>query len=193
MDAQSEVLEELVELAEAAAIPIWLYGGYGLDALEGRGLRSHGDIDFFVRKEDHERLRGALCESGFAVVDVQPHHSKFEKMGQSLDCLTYEKWRDGTLVTNSGDEGVWPWPDNAFPDQPNGELVGHRVRAISYEAFYVFKAGWETYDPGRPLREKDRDDLGVIEHRVPPAARRELESLFEPLPGTRKRYPGDKA
>jgi len=54
MDMQVQILEELITLTEATSIPIWFYGGYALDALEGKSTRPHGDIDFFARKKDSQ-------------------------------------------------------------------------------------------------------------------------------------------
>lgn len=189
MDRQLEILEELIAVTEAASIPIWFYGGYALDALEGRTIRSHGDIDCFVCRQDHERMRMALASSGFEIREKYPHATQFEKMGQSVECLTYERLADGTYVTDIGEMGIYPWPDNAFPDEPNAVLMGKPVRVISYEALYVFKAGYQAYDPTQPLRDKDAEDLRIIRQRIPAEVREELASLFDPLPGTRKRYP----
>lgn len=186
---QLQILEELITLIEAAGIPIWFYGGYALDALEGKTIRSHGDIDCFVRRQDHERMRTVLTSSGFAIREKHHHATMFEKMGQWVECLTYERRADGMYVTDIGDMGVYPWPENSFPDEPNAMLIDKPVRAISYEALYVFKAGYHAYDPTQPLREKDAEDLHVICQRIPAEVREKLASLFDPLPGTRKRYP----
>jgi len=189
MNPRAQILGEVVGLTEAVGIPIWFYGGYALDALEGRPLRAHSDIDFFVRKEEHGRLRDVLIPEGFEITERGPHYTKFRKRGQSVECLTYERLEDGALVTDTGETGVFPWPDNSFPDEPNATLVGKPVRVISYEALYVFKAGYQSYDPSQPLRDKDGEDLGIICQRIPPDVRAGLASLFDPLPGTRKRYP----
>ena len=189
MDRQSRVLEEIVDVTEANDIPIWFYGGYALDALEGKAVRSHGDVDLFVRERDHEKLREILTSSGFAIREKHPKATMFEGMGQSVECLTYRQLADGMYVTDAGETGIYPWPDNSFPDEPNAVLMGKPVRVISYEALYVFKAGYQTYDPRQPLRDKDAADLRIICQRIPLEIREKLALLFDPLPGTRKRYP----
>jgi len=102
MDMQVKILEELIVVTEGAGIPIWFYGGYALDALEGKPIRPHGDIDFF--------------------------------------------------------------------------------RA---------QAGYHVYDPTQSLRNKDAEDLNIICQRILPGLREKLTSLFNPFPGTRKRYLSD--
>ena len=191
MDRQVRILEELIMATDASDIPIWFYGGYALDALEGRTVRSHGDIDFFVREQDHEELRTVLASSGFTVREKHSSATIFSKMGQSLECLTYRQLADGMYITDTGETGLYPWPDNSFPDEPNATLAGKPVRVISYEALYVFKAGYQTYNPKQPLRDKDAADLRIICQRIPLETRDKLALLFDPLPGTRKRYPDE--
>ena len=191
MDRQLQILKEIIEVTETNDIPIWFYGGYALDALEQRTVRSHGDIDFFVREQDREKLRKALTSSGFAVSGRNPSSTFFVKMGQSVECLTYRQMADGMYVTDTGETGIYPWPDNSFPDEPNAVLMDKPVRIISYEALYVFKAGYQTYDPRQPLRDKDVADLRIVCQHIPLETREKLALLFDPLPGTRKRYPDD--
>jgi len=86
-------------------------------------------------------------------------------------------------ATEAAEIPIW------FYDEPNGVLAGRPVRAISWEAQYVLKAGYQAYDPMQPLRDKDTGDLEVICRHISTEARQELSALFDPLPGTRRRYP----
>lgn len=192
METQRQVLGEIVAVTEAAGIPVWFFGSYALQALEGRPIRRHADIDLFTRFEDQEALRIAMASNGFRPAKTDPHRTKYEKSGVGIDCWTFRRLLDGTLVTDAGDGGIWPWPENSFPDEPNGALFGRPVRALSYEGQYVCKAGYYVFDPSRPLRDIDRYDLAIIRRRIPPDVREKLAALFEPLPGTRKRRPGEK-
>ncbi len=49
----------------AAGAPVWLMGGWGVDALVGRQTRPHHDVDLLVDVGDLERLRLCLVELGF--------------------------------------------------------------------------------------------------------------------------------
>ncbi len=189
MDAQSQALGELIVLAEAGGISIWFYGGYGLDALVGRALRAHKDIDILLWRHDVPRLVAALLSGGFSVQEEQGHSVGLIRAEQWLECLTFQVI-DGMLVTDTGDTGVFPWPDDAFPEHPNGVLLGKPVRAVSWGAQYVLKAGHQAYDPQQTLRPKDIKDLELIHEHVPPEAREQLARLFDALPGTRRHYPG---
>jgi hypothetical protein len=192
LDPQQQVIEELIALTDAAGIPTWFYGSYALHSLEGHATRPHGDIDFFTRFQDQDRLRQALSSTGFELVKAGSHWTTYTRRDQWINCNTFKRLDNGTPVTDAGEEGVWPWPDNSFPDEPNGVLFGKPVRALSLEGQYIFKAGFQVYDPREPLRDKDRQDLEIICRRIPPEMREKLALLFYPLPGTRKRYPGEK-
>lgn len=50
---------------EAAGVPVWLMGGWGVDALLGRQTRPHHDVDLLVEVVGLERLRAQLEARGF--------------------------------------------------------------------------------------------------------------------------------
>jgi lincosamide nucleotidyltransferase A/C/D/E len=52
---------------EAAGAPVWLMGGWGVDALLSRQTREHHDLDVLVDVGNLERLRLCLIEVGFAL------------------------------------------------------------------------------------------------------------------------------
>jgi Aminoglycoside-2''-adenylyltransferase len=45
---------------QAADIPSWLFGGWGLDARIGRITREHGDVEFWVERIHAERSKAVL-------------------------------------------------------------------------------------------------------------------------------------
>jgi lincosamide nucleotidyltransferase A/C/D/E len=51
----------------AAGAPVWLMGGWGVDALVGRQTRPHHDVDLLVEVTDLERLRLCLIALGFGL------------------------------------------------------------------------------------------------------------------------------
>ena len=134
MDKQLQVLEELISVTEEADIPIWIYGGYGLEALVKSPLRPHKDIDIFIHKRDKAGLTDVLTSVGFDVFGSGLHYVVFTKNEQHVECTTFEELDDGTLVTDTGDTGVFPWPANSFPKEPNADILKKQVRVISYEA-----------------------------------------------------------
>src|SRR5919206_1484702 len=64
MDA-ARVLELLAHLT-AREIPVWLDGGWAVDALLGEQTRPHDDLDLVSRLEDSEQIENALGARGYA-------------------------------------------------------------------------------------------------------------------------------
>lgn len=188
-DGNLWLVQELVEITESAGIRIWFFGGYGLDALQGRSTRGHADVDFFAREDDCARLLEALNASGYNLGLRETGHSHLSRHGVHCDCVTWRPTADGGALTDTGETGAFRWPDGAFPEEPNGNLAGRPVRAASYEALYCLKAGFACYDPTTSPRDKDHQDLAIICAHVTDARRRELESMFHPVPGSRRRFP----
>ena len=62
---QLEDILEILEGLEAASAPTWVDGGWCVDALVGRQLRTHDDLDIAVHQEDEEALRSWLVNQGF--------------------------------------------------------------------------------------------------------------------------------
>jgi lincosamide nucleotidyltransferase A/C/D/E len=48
---------DLYRYLEQSGIRVWLEGGWGVDALLGRQLRSHNDLDIAIDWNDVPRLR----------------------------------------------------------------------------------------------------------------------------------------
>ena len=57
----------LYQAFAAARAPVWLMGGWGVDALLGRQTRPHHDLDVLVNVSNLERLRRCLIDLGFAL------------------------------------------------------------------------------------------------------------------------------
>jgi hypothetical protein len=72
MMGPAEVIEVL-EVLGAAEIPVWLDGGWGIDALVGEQTRAHDDLDLVVARPDCARAQDALAPLGFAQApEIEP-------------------------------------------------------------------------------------------------------------------------
>jgi lincosamide nucleotidyltransferase A/C/D/E len=67
MMTASDVVEVLGWL-RAAAVDVWLDGGWGVDALVGEETREHKDLDLIVRDTHEARMREVLADHGFAQI-----------------------------------------------------------------------------------------------------------------------------
>ena len=62
----AEVLAVLGALREAGC-RVWVAGGWAVDALVGRQIRAHRDLDLAIDVTDEERALGILQRRGYAV------------------------------------------------------------------------------------------------------------------------------
>jgi lincosamide nucleotidyltransferase A/C/D/E len=59
---------EILGWLRAAAVDVWLDGGWGVDALVGEETREHKDLDLIVRDTHEARMREVLADHGFAQI-----------------------------------------------------------------------------------------------------------------------------
>ncbi len=64
----SDVLEVL-GLLEAVGIPVWIGGGWGVDALVGQETRSHEDVDIAVPASDEGPAIATLTLHRFRIIE----------------------------------------------------------------------------------------------------------------------------
>ena len=46
-EGQLRAIRKVLAVTQSAGIPVWLFGGWGLDARIGRITREHGDVEFW--------------------------------------------------------------------------------------------------------------------------------------------------
>ena len=97
--AQLRVIHLVVNALRVADVSAWLFGGWGLDARIGRITRDHGDIEFWVAREDGERSRSILVGAGATVLPTQPPEEACEFTWDGIDFSTayFDRQPDGTL------------------------------------------------------------------------------------------------
>lgn len=47
-EGQLRAIRKVIAVTQSAGIPVWLFGGRGLDARIGRITREHGDVEFWL-------------------------------------------------------------------------------------------------------------------------------------------------
>src|SRR3954462_15812866 len=72
--AEMNAARALAVLQHLAAldIPVWVHGGWGIDALLGRQTRPHDDLDLVIRLEDAARIELALHHLGYVYTAAGP-------------------------------------------------------------------------------------------------------------------------
>src|SRR5262245_61451300 len=127
---------DLYRALEGAGIRIWIDGGWSVDALIGRQLRPHRDLDIALEWKDVPRLRDLLTERGYVQVrdEGQWNFVLADGAGHEFDVHAFVYDRDGNIV-----EGCL-YPAAALSG--SGSIGGHKIQCISPEQMVVFLAPW---------------------------------------------------
>jgi len=164
MDAD-RVLDLLGHL-EARGLPVWLDGGWAVDALLGEQTREHDDLDLVSRLEDSAGIEGALGEHGYVLAGGGLPHS-FELVddaGHQVDVhpATFRPDGDGVYEMEGG--GQWIFPAAGFAG--SGLVLGRRVPCLTPEVVLV------NHTTGYALDDEHRRDVTALGERygipVPP-------------------------
>lgn len=137
----------LYQQITAHGVPIWIDGGWGVDALLGRVTRAHDDIDIVVEHQHLDRLVGLLSEQGFVQVprdDTRAWNFVMgDTLGREVDVHVIRIDRDG--------DGIYGPPENGecYPAESltgSGTLRGLSVRCISVRYQLVSHTGYRVQD-----------------------------------------------
>jgi len=179
---QLSLIKDFLNLCTDHNIESWLMGGWGLDFLMSKETRSHSDIDLIADCKAYSSLSEIIAGFADLVTMNSEQKIKFIKDGTGFDlCFFFEIDHQYYMDLDEEDPLVYPMPRNSFPKNNFSKLSGIEARTISWEAQYVAKEGYFFYS-NQPLREKDKQDLGIIKHNLSES----LEKLEALLPGVEK-------
>jgi [ribosomal protein S5]-alanine N-acetyltransferase len=152
--AEEDVLRVLAKVFERS-VPVWVAGGWGIDALLGEQTRTHADLDLAYRIEDEPLLFDALGQLGYRIVlDYRPSRiAVADDTGHEVDLhpVRFDVHGFGVQTGLHGD--VFHYPADGFTTG----LIGHSsVACLTAELQLRFHNGYE-------LRDRDRDDLTRLE------------------------------
>jgi lincosamide nucleotidyltransferase A/C/D/E len=148
-----DVLAVLAVL-EAAGVPTWLDGGWGVDALLGTQTRAHDDLDLVVADEHVEALCLTLARHGFTVLaDERPTRLVLGDATRSIDLHPVRFDEEGGGWQSLPDKAAFRYPPEGFAGV--GVVAGRRVACLSAEVQDLCHRG---YDPD----EKDDHDMRLL-------------------------------
>jgi len=169
-EMSSAALVELLQSFDGAALPVWLDGGWGIDALLGTQTRSHQDVDIILSVADVPKLQEILGRRAFAVARGAPPHSFVlaDPSGLEVDvhAVVVDAHGNGVYRMEHGEE--WTFPAEGFAGQ--GVVNGTAVRCLSPTTQVLCHAS------GYAPTERDLRDMALIQERfgveLPPQLRR---------------------
>lgn len=152
-EATPELVLSFLDLAEP--IPVWIDGGWGVDALLGRQTRPHSDLDIIIADHDSPTLQSRLADSGYQEDPAQEGLVFISPEGLSVDvhCVRFDSEGYGNFDLPDG--RVWPLPPAAF--RGAGRIAGVGVKCLSPEAQVQCHA--QGYEP----TEKDLSDMSALQ------------------------------
>lgn len=163
-EGQLRAIRRVVAITQAAGIPAWLFGGWGLDARIGRITREHGDVEFWVERIHAERSKAALVEAGATALTTQPPEESCEFTWDDVLFSTayFDRQPDGAFTQPLGRFSDWRFPPGSFGDEP-GVLDGMPVLAMSVPGMLAMKEQFPQLRNGRPWRQKDIADIEILQ------------------------------
>ncbi len=125
-----DVYTRLVNLG----VEIWVDGGWCVDALLGRQLRPHKDLDIAIQWKDVPKLRQALAQQGYEQVreDSQWNFVLEDGKGKEIDVHAFVYDEEGNVV-----DGIM-YPADSLTG--SGTIDGTPVKCISPKSMVEFLA-----------------------------------------------------
>jgi lincosamide nucleotidyltransferase A/C/D/E len=139
-----------------AGCPVWLDGGWAVDAVLGEETRAHSDLDLVGRLDDVDAVAGALSPLGYAVTtDERPIRVVFAAGdGRSVDFHTVVFDAGGGGIQGLPGGGTCRYPPVGFTGK--GVIGGREFPCLTPEVQVNFCH--QGYEPTA----KDRHDVGLL-------------------------------
>jgi lincosamide nucleotidyltransferase A/C/D/E len=141
--SEEDVLEVLTRL-DAAGIAWWIDGGWGVDALLGRQLRHHDDLDLAIPREDIDSLQTVFPEYDRVDEHEWPNYYALRHGPERrLDFIPLEFDDSGDAFHTSAGGARELWSRETLGAR--GEIGGRRVRCTS-PAFQIASHLYDGHD-----------------------------------------------
>jgi lincosamide nucleotidyltransferase A/C/D/E len=150
-DMSADYALRLYKEFEALGCPVWIDGGWAVDALLGEQTRAHSDLDIALEDRFTMTLRENLISMGYRDVE-RDDTTKWnfvlgDASGHEVDFHTFVLDDSGNVT-----EGT-PYPKGSLTGI--GRIKGIEVRTIDPQQLVKFHSGYE-------LKEKDYKDVKAL-------------------------------
>ncbi|WP_344487749.1 nucleotidyltransferase domain-containing protein [Nonomuraea monospora] len=170
---------------DAEGVPVWIDGGWCVDALLGRQTREHSDLDLAVAREHARRLRELFGRWGYAPIprqDTTDWSYVVAKGSSSVDVHVFEYDDQGRNTY-----GI-EYPHGSLTG--TGVIAGQEVRCVGAEWMFRFKTAY-------PPQDKDLEDVRALGEaygfEIPATHRGRSAGHASPARGKARTVKGDSA
>ena len=133
-------------------VPLWIDGGWAVDALLGQETRVHGDLDIAIEQKHVAQLRQLLADRGYREIRqeiARPHNFVL------ADDLDHEVDVHVIVIDDDGN-GIYGPAENCemYPAASltgNGIILNYSVKCISAEYMIKFLTPWIHNKPHKYL------------------------------------------
>jgi lincosamide nucleotidyltransferase A/C/D/E len=159
MPIHKEATEDLVLdfLHIVTSIPVWLDGGWGVDALLGEQTRLHSDLDIIIATENLIALEKLLSVCSYKRDATQEGLVFISETGLWLDVHSIRFDDRGYGLFELPDGRVWPFPPSAFNSK--GIVGDKEVSCLSPEAQV------QCHAQGYQATAKDIQDMEALQRK----------------------------
>ncbi|WP_328623489.1 nucleotidyltransferase domain-containing protein [Streptomyces sp. NBC_00354] len=121
-DQQLRLIAEIVQVAGALEVEVWLRGGWAMDFFLGEVTRDHEDIDWFAWTDNAGALAEGLLLHGYQPIPGPPPDLQLDFAKDGLDNSFTFLDRDmaGRVVVAGGPWAGAPWPEGMLDAGPYG-------------------------------------------------------------------------
>ena len=151
----ADAVVALYRRLQALGIPIWLDGGWGVDALLGEQTRPHDDLDIVVEEHHLLGLRAALQDDGFKDVERDDTSAWNFVLGHDDGRLIDVH----AIVFDAAGNGIYGPAEHGLK-YPAGSLSGvGRVESVEVKCL---TAAFQVARSGYTLRDKEFRDVRAL-------------------------------
>jgi lincosamide nucleotidyltransferase A/C/D/E len=152
-----DVLAAVRALADGG-VPVWVAGGWGIDALVGYVTRQHRDLDLVVPADLDEAAIAVLAGLGY-VLDEDQRPARFVMRapdGRVIDMHPVAFDETGHGIQQGFDGVTFHYAPSGFT---SGTIGGVTVPCLAVDQQIAFHVGYEP-------SERDRRDMAVLRDRL---------------------------
>ncbi|MFC2035078.1 nucleotidyltransferase domain-containing protein [Chloroflexota bacterium] len=158
---------EVIDALELVGIDVWVYGGWGIDALLKEQTRPHDDLDVIIRADDIEAAIRVTRGLGFSLMtDELPQGFTMCDMrdmrDHRVDFHPVRFQEDGSAVQKIKGGGEWVFSSPGL--QGTGSVNGREIRCLTPEEHAIRasdQSGALDYEPTKA----DQRDIRLLQDR----------------------------